>query len=239
MSKLKKNWPKMILIGIMVLLVLSLVGCNRSGKGTVVNDPGVKETTAVQGSGTAKPRTLAEILDQGKKATDIYCEYVIRADGGNILQGKLWIAGDNLRSESVEGNNNGTAIFIHNGSKGYSYMYTSGQKQAIKATDSQPTEDINPVRSLFDVQENTPTLGKEVRDGKNCVVVQYKQDEVGTRMWLWEDQGLPVRIESTYDNSTTVMEYKNYKLEALPASLFDLPPGMEVVELPGMGGGMP
>lgn len=236
---MKKSWANLILIGIIIVLALSLSACNRSGKNTEVNDPGARETTAAQGSGAIKPKTLAEILAQGKNATGIYCEYVIRPDGGNVLQGKLWIAGNNLRSESVEGNNNGTAIFIHNGSKGYSYMYTSGQKQAIKATDSQPTEDINPVQSLLAVKENTPTLGKEIRDGKNCVVVQYKEGEVETRMWLWEDQGLPVRIESTYNNSTTVMEYKNYKLEALPASLFELPPGMEVMELPGMGGGMP
>ena len=35
----------------------------------------------------------------------------------------------------------------------------------------------------------------------------------------------PVRIETTYDNSTTVMQYSNYKFEALPESLFELPQG--------------
>ena len=48
-----------------------------------------------------------------------------------------------------------------------------------------------------------------------------------------------MRIESTYNESTTVMEYSNYKFEAIPEARFELPAGMTVVELPGIGSGNP
>lgn len=186
----------------------------------------------------AKAKSLAEVLAQGKNHPGIYCEYTIEPDDGNTLTGKLWIAGSNLRSETDDEHSSTTAIFIRN-SKGYSYMFTSGDKQAIKVTDEQPAEDINPVEILNTIDEKLTPLGKEVRDGKDCVVIQYKEDEVDTRVWLWEEHGLPVRIETTYDNSTTVMQYSNYKFEALPESLFELPQGMEVIELPDIGSGSP
>ncbi|HCF49478.1 MAG TPA: hypothetical protein DER60_04305 [Syntrophomonas sp.] len=231
------NRPGWMLIGLVVLLLLSLAGCSRSGSAEQ-KEPASKESVSIQSSGTAKAKSLAEILAQGKNHPGVYCEFAVKPDEGSVLQGKLWIAGNNLRSETIDAGSQSTAIFIRN-SKGYNYMFTSGDEQAIKVTDEQPAEDINPVHSIDNVDENTQPLGKEVLDGKNCVVVQYKQDEVDNRIWLWEDHGLPIRIESTYNNSTTVMEYSNYKFEALPESLFELPSGMKVMELPGIGSGTP
>ena len=79
----------------------------------------------------AKAKSLAEVLAQGKNHPGIYYEYTIEPDDGNTLTGKLWIAGSNLRSETDDEHSSTTAIFIRN-SKGYSYMFTSGDKQAIK-----------------------------------------------------------------------------------------------------------
>jgi hypothetical protein len=226
-----------MLIGLVVLLSLSLAGCSRSDSAEP-KEPASKESVSIQSSGTAKAKTLAEVLAQGKTHPGVYCEYAVKPDEGTGLKGKLWIAGNNLRSETIDAGSEKPAIFIRN-SKGYNYMFTSEDQQAIKVTDQQPAEDINPVGNLDNVDENTQPLGKEVMDGKNCVVVQYKTDEVDNRVWLWEDYGVPVRIESTYDGSTTVMEYSNYKFEALSESLFELPPGMKVIELPGIGTGTP
>jgi len=231
------NRLRWMLIGLVVLLLLSIAGCSRSGTAEPTEST-AKESVSIQGSGTAKAKTLAEVLAQGKNHTGIYCEYTIEPDEGSAFKGKLWISGNNLRSETGDAQSTSMAIFIRN-SKGYSYMFTSGDDQAIKVTDEQPAEDINPVEILNDIDENIQPLGKEVRDGKDCVVIQYKEDEVDNRIWLWEEYGLPVRIESTYNESTTVIQYSNYKFEALPESLFELPQGMKVVDLPGIGTGTP
>lgn len=224
-----KKWPKMLLAGILALLVLNLSGCQSRPWKDNRDDSSEKGRTAT--------KTLSEIMDLGKKTIDIYCEYAISSNGEDVLEGKLWISGQNLCTESAQGN--GTSVFIHNDSKGYSYIYTKGQKQAIRANDAQPVADINPQQCLLKVEANIPILGKQVYDGKDCVVIQYKGDEVETRMWIWEEQGLPVRIERTYNNEITVMKYHNYKFARLPHTLFELPPGMDVVEFPGMDMGLP
>ena len=230
---MQTNGFRFALIGMM--LVFALAGCAASENRDGANESLLKGTTTSKGGSAGKATTLAEILLRGQKAGDFYCGYELSSDGGQVLAGRLWMSSNKLRTESDQGNHDATAIFIHNGSKGYSYMYTSGQKQALKVTDSQPIEGINPMQVLLKVPENIPILGKEICDGAGSVLVQYKQDGVENRVWLAEDHGLPLRIESTYDNSTTVIEYKNYRFEELSADCFELPPGMEVVGLPGTG----
>lgn len=231
------NRCRRMVIGLLVVALLAAAGCSQSGQAQQ-KDSANKESVSVQGSGNAKAKTLAEIVAQGKNHPGVYCEYVVRPDQGSVLKGKLWIAAGNLRSESVESGQS-TAIFIRNSGKGYNYMFTSGDQKAIKVSDAHPAEDINPVETLQDVSENTQPLGKEVKDGKNCVVIKYEEDEVVNRVWIWEDFGVPIRMESTYNKSTTVMEYNNYKFEAIPEAMFELPQGMNVMDLPGIGSGTP
>lgn len=223
--------------GLLLLVLLTAAGCSRSGPAEQ-KDSANKESISVQSSGTAKAKTLAEIVAQGQNHPGVYCEYVVRPDQGSVLKGKLWIAGANLRSESIE-TGQSTAIFIRNSGKGYNYMFTSGEKKAIKVTDTHPAEDISPVEILQNVSQTTQPLGKEIKDGKNCVVIKYEQDEVNNRVWIWEDYGVPIRVESTYNKSTTVMEYNNYKFEAIPEAMFELPQGMDITALPGIGSGTP
>lgn len=231
------NRYRRLFAGLLLLTMLAAAGCGRSGtNGQMDGVP--RESIAIQGSGTAKAKTLTEVVAQATSQPGIFCEYVVRPDQGSVLKGKLWIAADNLRSESIEAGQS-TAIFIRNSKKGYNYIFTSGDKQAIKVTDTHPAEEINPVEILRVVSDKTQPLGKEVKDGKNCIVIKYEDDAVVNQVWIWEDYGVPVRIESTYNKSTTVMEYGNYKFEPIAEAMFELPEGMTVMELPAIGSGMP
>ncbi|HEX7474807.1 MAG TPA: hypothetical protein VF318_02485, partial [Dehalococcoidales bacterium] len=48
------------------------------------------------------------------------------------------------------------------------------------------------------------------------------------KVWLWQDKGLPVRIQSTTSSGITTIDFKNYDFSDIPDSQFDLPAGAQI-----------
>jgi outer membrane lipoprotein-sorting protein len=85
-------------------------------------------------------------------------------------------------------------------------------------------------------------MESEILDGVRCKVVTLpgEGDEGTTKMWIREDYGIPVRIEMLLpEGGNMVMEYKNIKMEQLPAETFQLPAGVEIMDLGKMMNDIP
>jgi outer membrane lipoprotein-sorting protein len=95
------------------------------------------------------------------------------------------------------------------------------------------TERVDP-----DLAANTESA---TLDGVRCKVVTLpgEGNEGTTKMWIREDYGIPVRIETSLpEGGNMVMEYKNVKIEPLPAETFQLPAGVEIMDLGDMMKGL-
>ncbi|MDA8096172.1 MAG: hypothetical protein RDV00_00565 [Clostridia bacterium] len=72
--------------------------------------------------------------------------------------------------------------------------------------------------------------GQDTVDGKKCSVYKTTDEGSKAKVWLWEEYGFPIRVESLADGQTVVVEYKNIKVDDIPASMFELPAGVQVME---------
>jgi hypothetical protein len=74
-------------------------------------------------------------------------------------------------------------------------------------------------------------LGQETVDGKPCRVLQAEEAGVVTKLYVWEEWGFPIKVETIENGGIThTMEYRNLKLNSVADSEFDLPAGVQVME---------
>ena len=142
---------------------------------------------------------------------------------------KQWVKGNKMRMEMpVEGK---TMIIIVNLDEQASYMYNPEENIAMKMEVGTDTQSA--VEDVLSIQSRNPTVvGVDTIDGKLCTVVEYTGltgDEVKT--WLWQKQGLPVRMEVTTTEGTSRTEWKNFDFGDIPDDKFELPAGVEVREM--------
>ena len=112
------------------------------------------------------------------------------------------------------------------------YMYYPDQNMAMMMT-YEPTESaIDEAQAISDY--NPTIIGHETLDGKVCLVVEYTVEGATATMWIWEQHGFPIKIEMTTTEGTVIIEYKNIEFVDIPDSMFELPEGVEITEIPGM-----
>lgn len=107
---------------------------------------------------------------------------------------------------------------------------------AIKITADQLPKTDTPTDYIGDLPDpgQVKIVGTEVYDGATCKLVEVAgaagQEQM--KMWLREDCGVPVKVETTSpDGSKTVMEYKNLKIGPQEPGTFKLPDGVQVTDI--------
>jgi outer membrane lipoprotein-sorting protein len=63
--------------------------------------------------------------------------------------------------------------------------------------------------------------------------VEYTVEGTATKMWIWEEYAFPIRVEVTTTEGKTTIEYKNIEFVDIPDSMFELPAGVEIIQMPG------
>jgi ABC-type glycerol-3-phosphate transport system permease component len=77
-------------------------------------------------------------------------------------------------------------------------------------------------------QYNPVLVGPDTMNGMARTVYQYTVHGVSTKIWIWNQYGLPVQMVS----GTTTIVYSNYSFSAIADSEFQLPAGVAVTTLP-------
>ena len=217
--------PTMLLPAIFFVLVsLGLTGCGGGG-GKPAEAP----------KPAAQEESVGDLLAKAKKIPGMSFDYVMTAKDSQ-MNGKMWIEGKKMRTEATMQNQK--MISIIDGDANVAYTYMPDQNMAVKMTldkvktadaPDQYTKDVDPGK--FKVLETT------TYDGVRCRVVQLDNTAAKTssKMWIREDYGLPIRVETTNsDNTKTVLEYKNVKVGPQPADTFKLPAGVKVTDMGAM-----
>ena len=85
-------------------------------------------------------------------------------------------------------------------------------------------------------------VGTETVNGYKCdkYEITYHDASLGKMTtWISKKLNFPVKVIQKGPQGESTVEYRNIKTGNVPDSLFELPPGMQKMQMPGMGGMMP
>jgi len=233
----KKRLPLFLVVLALVFSVLVLAGCGGGGKQT-----GSQPAKDQQGgSQPAKEESVADLFSKGKKVEGMSYDYTMTSKDIS-MSGKVWLQGKKMKTESTfEGQK---MISFIDGDTNTFITYYPDQNTAMKIS-SPPTDRQTETPTDFTSDIDTTkvkVLETTVYDGVKCRVLEVteKDNKTLVKMWVREDYGIPIRVESTDpDGGKFVMEYKNLQVGSIPADVFQLPAGVEVTDMNEMMKNMP
>lgn len=217
---------KKIIIIVLILLIGIGVWVLMGGEKGVEVENGVISENGVELS-------LTDIFGKAMGLTSYKYDMVVTAPDQAVITTKMWRKGKKMRMEgSFEGQ---SMVYLVDVEKNLAYTYFPSENMAMKIGlgKVQETAGESPTEQSESVMKYNPvTVGTEVLDGKTCTVVEYTTETDNVKMWIWAKYGLPIKTESTTAQGTTVIELKNIDLSSIPDSVFELPAGVEIMELP-------
>ena len=180
-----------------------------------------------------KTESLTEILDKAKTIVSYKYDMTITSPGQPVVTAKFWLKEDKIRWEGiVEGQN---VVYLIDEDKTIAYLYIPAQNMAMKMNFDKIQESVgeSPKEQSESVMQYNPiTVGSETLDRKNCLVIEYTAKTGKTKMWLWTKYGIPIKTEITIVKDTTVVEIKNIDFGSISDSMFELPAGVQLMQIP-------
>lgn len=235
----KKAATRLVWIMILAMMVMVAAGCGGS-KPAADNSGDKSGNTAEQGD---KALTIAEMAQKFQSIPGMYFEMEMQVPGADKpIMAKFWIKKDNMRSEMASPDGSGDLVTIVNSAKQEAYTIM-GDNVAMKIDISQASQGVtSPGDAYADMDDTKGKLvGRDTIDGKDCLVYEMNDGDDKIKYWLWEEYGFPIKGEVTAGEQKIQFEYKNVKVENIDDSMFDLPAGVEVMEMPDLSNipGMP
>lgn len=141
---------------------------------------------------------------------------------------RVWLKKNKMRTEfTAEGQ---TMVYLVDTNAKTMYMYMPAQNMAMKMDFGKAPQPMTKSIEAY----KPAVVGTETLDGKICLVFEYTAEGIKTKSWIWKEKGIPIRLEAAAPAGTVVMEYKNVEFVDIPDSMFELPTGVQIVEIPFM-----
>ena len=189
--------------------------------------------------------SLSSILSRVPEMNSAQYDLMMKTPGREDHTAHVWWKGDNMRVESTMSTQAGTfeAVYLVDKAEQTSYAYMPEQGRAIKMEYSQATEKTgdSPRSKSTTIRQNNPeVVGRETLNGKECTVVEYTPEGGDTtKAWIWEEHGFPIKTVTKKAEGEYVTLFENIDMSDIPDSEFELPEGVQVMDIPaGMGQGM-
>jgi len=249
----KRTW----MISLLLIATMFLWGC---GGGDAPPEPAESEAPEAVEEPVAEPETeespateegqeisdteLAQLFGSGQAMDEMYYEMTmtgLEVDGGKT---RIWLKGGRMRSETEMGGQ----LFIMIYDDEAVYTLDTQSKMAMKiSADMGMDETMDPYTAddfTGDVDgQNLQYLGRESVNGVPCHVVQSVDTESGhgVKMWLHEDYGFPMRVESlsTNPDEQYTMEVTAFEVGNVADSQFDIPSDYQIIDMGEMFQNMP
>jgi len=220
-----KRWSIGLLAAFLVVACLALVGCG----GEKAQETSSTPPAAEEKGGSDE---LQKIMKASKEVSDLSFDIVstcTSADQTVTSESKYWISGKKMRTETETA---GMKTITIVNAKGEALVYNPTEKTAMRIPDIEAPSDLPNEWSDEDDLEAYNIVGHERMDGHDCVVVTITGAEgSGAKMWMMEDTGMPVRMESQSAEGKIVIQYKNYNLGKQPDNLFEIPGDVQVMDM--------
>ena len=231
-----------ILIAVIALFSIVAVGCGGGEEATPTPTkapgatvaPGTTATPEATAEPTSPPQPsgeLGDILGKASAIDSVTYDMVMTGTGMPSSTTKMWLKNEAQKMKTETTVQGQTSVLLVDWGSEVAYSYMPAQNLAIKMDLSTAPE--SPLEGTGAIEGYDPTvIGTETYDGKECLVVEYTVEGVQTKMWLWKEYGFPVKVVTTTADATITVEYKNIDLGPIPDSVFELPEGVEIMELP-------
>ncbi len=229
-----------ILVGLLLFGMVLSAGCvDEEGETTSVetdeneqSEGTIEETESTTEEAPTEETSLSNLLSKARDSSSVSYDMVMT--GGPMdttVTMKVWSTEKMSKMEStVMGQ---TSIVIIDNEEMVMFTYSPLTNTAMKM-DFSESQESSGTESFEDVSEDyDPTIvGTETIDGKKCTVVEYDADDATSKMWVWQEHGFPIKVETTSSvagtSTTMVIEMKNIEFGPISDSVFDLPEGVEI-----------
>ena len=163
-----------------------------AGSATTTAGSAATKTTAA--ATTTKPPTgssgssIASLLGKFAANSSVKYDSVTTGPGNPSTTQAIWLKGTKMRIEmTVQGAK--SVILIDQGAR-VMYNYMPDQNTAFKMDISQAPGSVS--TDTTKIQDYNPVIiGTETIDGKLCTIIQFTNQAVTTKEWLWQDRGFP------------------------------------------------
>jgi hypothetical protein len=76
---------------------------------------------------------------------------------------------------------------------------------------------------------------REVFDDKDCIVYEMHAGNLTSKMWIWEEHGIPLKIIGGVGKEEIVVEFLSFVYGPVPDEMFELPQGATIMDLGDLG----
>lgn len=218
-------------LGFILVLALTAVsllaaGCGEEEEsaptGTATPAPtAVPTATPTPTATTTEPldERLSNLLGLTADIESVRFSVTLETPVGPPVDTTIWIKGNKMRTDATLPGLGETISIIDFDAQTMSTVM-GGQTLTVDIAMA-PQSPITAAQSLADY---APTIvGTETIDEKVCTVVEYTMEEVTAKMWLWEEHGFPVKIETTTAEGTVTIQYTDIDFSSIDDSIFELP----------------
>jgi outer membrane lipoprotein-sorting protein len=239
------------IITVLVLIVASMVACSKASTTNQLSATTSPTTAAAKSTATsattqssksttisnavtsstsqsAGGSSLSDLVVKASKVAYYYCQ--VNVNNGTQTENLTeWFKTGNPAKFRMEVTAAGQTEDIIFDGQNY-YMYTQATNTAIvmsAAMAQQYASDASSTSSL--TQYNPVIVGTETLNGMACTIYQYTNQGVSTKVWIWNQYGLPVQIVT----GTTTVTYSNFSFSSIDDSMFQLPSGVTTMAVPG------
>lgn len=191
---------------------------------------------ALQKEAEAKPDptvTAEELIARGMSEDGFSYEYVLTLPDGSKTTNKMWVKAGNMKSEMENPAGGAPILSIINTQENAVYMYQPEMNQAIvMPMEDSDVDTTSPKDYLGESNpENMMFSSKETFDGKECLVYETDYEGGKGKIWIWEEYGMPLRVETVSGQDTIVVEFLNFEIGNVDDSVFQLPEGTEIMDM--------
>ena len=225
MNRFLKNRLPVILF--VILLCIALVGC---GGAATEESPEDQEEDP---SASEEEVSAEELLAKGMSEEGFSYDYVLTMPNGEKITHKMWVKGGNMRSEMDNPAGGEPILSIMNKDEGFMYVYHPEVNYAVQMPLDQADMDTTSPQDYISESDADSMLftKRETFDGKECLVYETDYEGGKGKMWIWEEAGMPLRIETTSGSDTIVVEFLNFTVGNVDDAMFQLPPGAEIMDM--------
>jgi len=199
---------------------------------------GQADPTSSDKAADDKQRILA-LVDQGQFIKEM--SYTLVMTGAGISsESQVWYKDNRMKVDSVF--NGYRSISLFDMAKGEVLSYTPNEKTAtkIKLVEYQGQDNITPIDYIQHLdQTDFQFSGTETVNKVECQVISLTSGEAHYKQWINTENGLIVKVEEDLNGEKITIEFKDIHLGSIPDAIFDLPQGIEIMDLNAIMQNMP
>ena len=191
--------------------------------------PSSSPTEESSASQPSAGESLDDVLSLSAGIGSVKYDMIISSPGMDTVTTKVWLKDNKMKMETSAGGEDIINIIDHDAQQ--MYMYMPSQNMAFLVTyDASQASPIDETQSIS--QYNPTSTGVETIDGKVCLIVEYNVNGASTKAWIWQEHGFPIKVVATTTQGTTTIEYKNIEFIDISDSEFQLPAGVQIMDIP-------